>query len=325
MSKNQKNGLIYGLCIGDALGSRYEFLTSKESKKLLQDDLNKSNSTLNIYGEGFFNNEPGQITDDAEMALSLLQSLVKKKTYSRNNVAKFYIKWFKSNPVDIGQTIRKALSTRKIAQGKNDMISNAKELNTSSMSNGTLMRISPLALLYPSIPIKKVEEFCYKECELTHPSKIIADATWIYLYCIILILDNKTKNQIYESLLKEAKTPKVYTILLDSFKRPDPVVINDSIFDTTDSLKYQGYFGIALQNCLYEFFNGTSYYESLLSIIKRGGDVDTNCAIAGSLLGAFYGYNKIPKEWINTIKSYKGARSKLYPTSNLEDLVSHFY
>jgi ADP-ribosylglycohydrolase len=324
MNNNQKYGLIYGLCVGDALGSRYEFLKKEEATELLEKDC-KNHKICPILGEGFFNNEAGQITDDAGMALSLLNSLVKKKGYNRSNVARQYIKWFKSNPVDIGQTIRKALSTRKTARGKHDMINNSRELNSNSMSNGTLMRIAPISLLYPKFSKKEIKKIVYKECQLTHPSLIIADATWIYIYTIILITENKSKKEIHAELIKEAKTPKVYGVLLDCIKRPEPIIINDSIFDMTDSLKYQGYFAIALQNCLFEFFNGNSFEESLLNIIKRGGDVDTNCAIAGALLGSYYGVKKIPDLWIKTVKEYKGDRSKLYPTKNLEQKISQLH
>jgi ADP-ribosylglycohydrolase len=318
-NSNFKYGLIYGLCVGDALGSRYEFLQNDESKIKVQEDL--KNNFLPILGEGFFNNEKGQITDDAEMALALLHSLSKKKTYKRSDVARKYIKWFQTNPVDIGQTIRKSISTRKIAKGKHDMINNSKEMNMSSLSNGTLMRIAPIALLYPKHSIAQLKKITSKECELTHPSKIIKDAVWIYIYAIILILDKTPKKTIYEKLLKEVETPKVYTVLLDCIKRPEPTAINDNTFDLTDSIKFQGYFGIALQNCFYEFFEGKSFYDSMVNIVKRGGDVDTNCAIAGALLGAYYGKDKIPTEWIKTIKEYHGERSKLYSTNDLEKLV----
>lgn len=318
---NFKYGLVYGLCVGDALGSRYEFLQHEESTEKVKEDI--TNNFLPILGDGFFNNEKGQITDDGEMALALLHSLAKNKTYIRNDVAKQYIKWFKTNPVDIGQTIRKSISTRKIAKGKDDMIHNSKELNLSSLSNGTLMRIGPIALLYPKHSKEQMKQFVVKECELTHPSEIIKDAAWIYVYAILLVLDKVPKNKIHKELLKEVKTPKVYTVLLDCVKRPEPIAINDSTFDLTDSLKFQGYFGIALQNCFYELFEGKSFYDSMVNIVKRGGDVDTNCAIAGALLGACYGLNKIPVAWVKTIKEYSGERSKIYSTNNLEELIDN--
>ena len=35
----------------------------------------------------------------------------------------------------------------------------------------------------------------------------------------------------------------------------------------------------------------------MLKVIRLGGETDTNAAINGQLAGAFYGYEKIPKEW----------------------------
>lgn len=35
----------------------------------------------------------------------------------------------------------------------------------------------------------------------------------------------------------------------------------------------------------------------------RGGDTDTNACIVGALLGARFGIDEIPYEWIKTIKS----------------------
>jgi hypothetical protein len=37
--------------------------------------------------------------------------------------------------------------------------------------------------------------------------------------------------------------------------------------------------------------------------VMRGGDTDTNAAIAGALLGAAYGRNALPKQWIEKILS----------------------
>jgi hypothetical protein len=40
------------------------------------------------------------------------------------------------------------------------------------------------------------------------------------------------------------------------------------------------------------FFEGT---------VMRGGDTDTNAAIAGALLGAAYGRNALPQQWVEKI------------------------
>lgn len=48
--------------------------------------------------------------------------------------------------------------------------------------------------------------------------------------------------------------------------------------------------------CLYHC---NSFEEGLLTVVNAGGDADTNAAVACSLLGAKYGYNTIPKNYIN--------------------------
>lgn len=40
-------------------------------------------------------------------------------------------------------------------------------------------------------------------------------------------------------------------------------------------------------------------------------DADTNAAVAGALLGARIGYNKLPKEWIEGIKYKKFLNERI--------------
>ena len=40
-----------------------------------------------------------------------------------------------------------------------------------------------------------------------------------------------------------------------------------------------------------------------MDTVMRGGDTDTNAAIAGALLGAVYGRNALPRQWIEKILS----------------------
>jgi len=42
-----------------------------------------------------------------------------------------------------------------------------------------------------------------------------------------------------------------------------------------------------------------SYSSIIKTIISAGGDADTNAAIAGAVLGAWFGYSNLPSDWIN--------------------------
>jgi len=46
---------------------------------------------------------------------------------------------------------------------------------------------------------------------------------------------------------------------------------------------------------------GSSFEDEITAIANEGGDADTNAAIAGGLLGAMYGFDVIPKRWVDAL------------------------
>ena len=41
----------------------------------------------------------------------------------------------------------------------------------------------------------------------------------------------------------------------------------------------------------------------MVDTVRRGGDTDTNAAIAGALLGAVYGLDAVPQQWRDAVLS----------------------
>jgi hypothetical protein len=58
-----------------------------------------------------------------------------------------------------------------------------------------------------------------------------------------------------------------------------------------------GWVALALQNAFHELLHARSLEEGVVNTVRRGGDTDTNAAIAGALLGAVYGREAIPAQW----------------------------
>ena len=181
ISQDKFTAAIYGVMYGDSFGSRYEFLTSDESTEKINQDYDKNHEYL-ILGGGPFNIQPGQLTDDSEMMISLLNSICDNRDYIQDKVALNYIKWYNTDPVDIGNTVKKSLHTRKRASNAYDMIQNSKDMNSSSLSNGSLMRIIPIALFCVNKTDKILKKLVKQECILTHPNKTIRD--FVYIYCL---------------------------------------------------------------------------------------------------------------------------------------------
>ena len=65
---------------------------------------------MTMPGGGHFEVAPGQITDDSELAMCLLNALADSNAggnacYDTLKVAKSYASWCESNPFDVGQTV----------------------------------------------------------------------------------------------------------------------------------------------------------------------------------------------------------------------------
>jgi ADP-ribosyl-[dinitrogen reductase] hydrolase len=62
-----------------------------------------------------------------------------------------------------------------------------------------------------------------------------------------------------------------------------------------------GYVVDSLQTVLHHFFRSRSFEEAVVATVNQGGDADTTGAIIGSLAGAYYGPDEIPKRWLKKL------------------------
>jgi len=68
----------------------------------------------------------------------------------------------------------------------------------------------------------------------------------------------------------------------------------------TEFEKNQGWVLIALQNAFFHLV-ASGFEDALVKTVARGGDTDTNAAIAGALCGAARGREAIPMRWIRPV------------------------
>ena len=96
---NEAKGCILGAFIGDSAGAVLEFYQYKITEKDV-------NNALTFPGGGCFKVDPGQFTDDSEMALGMMKGLLnsESKFVDQVEIAKQYVNWYRSKPFDIGTT-----------------------------------------------------------------------------------------------------------------------------------------------------------------------------------------------------------------------------
>ena len=80
---------------------------------------------------------------------------------------------------------------------------------------------------------------------------------------------------------------------------------------------------VSIQGAFYELLHAKSFANGLENVVSRGGDTNTNGCIAGALLGARFGFQSIPSEWINTVKNAKPriSETSFLSMNNLDDFV----
>lgn len=133
--------------------------------------------------------------------------------------------------------------------------------------NGSLMRILPLAFTNASdTEIKEVSA-------ITHAHKISKEACVKYVHIARKLIAGEE-------------------------------YIDDNLKNKSeDEIKSTGFVLHTFEASLWCILNSNSYKEAVLKAINLGNDTDTTGAVTGGLAGIIYGYDSIPKDWIDKLKN----------------------
>lgn len=269
-------GGLFGLAVGDALGSTLEFLTKEEIENYHE----KYGYHTEIVGGGFCRFEKGEVTDDTDMTLCVARGIIKNPFSPIEYIGEEFVKWMDTKPKDAGLTIRysiskffdtedwekAALQTHKILDGK-------------SAGNGSLMRCLPIALVYSTKEKNKL--FSKKQSKMTHYDDLASEACVIY-------------NQIASDLLQGVTLKEAIKNNVNGTRYE--YVMNRKPTDVPD-----GYVVNTLQWSLYVLLHTKTFEEAVQMAVNFGYDADTTGAVVGGLAGIYYGFEEIPKRYIEVL------------------------
>lgn len=286
-------GAIFGLVVADALGVPVEF----ESRKKLQ-----KNPVDKMLGYGSHNVPKGTWSDDTSMVLCTLNSIAQKgKIDLVDNVLEFS-KWTENGYMtphgevfDIGITTLTSL--RNYWKSKNVYTCGGK--SDYDNGNGSLMRIIPVSLYNHFKNLSKKESIrnVHEVSALTHAHERSLIACGIYDFIVSELIKSPEKSSVISALKKAEKYYSDYKEI-KHYKR----IFDEKFIDTDSSLiKSSGYVVDTLEAAIWCLLNTDSYKDCVLKAVNLGEDTDTVAAVAGGLAGILYGYDSIPKEWINTL------------------------
>lgn len=305
-------GVVFGSALGDSMGLATEFLTKAQ--------------VLDYYGSSHVFQPLCEVypdyhrlafpiadwTDDTDQLILILQTLLENKgEYNGPSFAKKLTKWVKQGFMELGDSGGSGLgrTTKTVVRhhlfedqphqaAHNVWLQSGKQ----AAPNGAVMRTAITAVPF-YWDADRVQQNTMDFCRATHADPRCIASTVVIAECVRQLISS-TEND--DSLLQ------VEDIIQSSISRSESILESDkdkeelltfaSVCDieelTLDDPTGIGYTFRCMGAGLWAL--RTSEREKniqsiLQELVAQGGDADTNSAVAGALLGARFGYSRLPK------------------------------
>lgn len=272
-------GSVVGLAVGDALGTTLEF-SQRDEHPLLTD----------IVGGGPFELEAGNWTDDTAMALALAESLLSCRGLDETHLMNRFLDWYQTGAYsctgdcfDIGNTTRDALMR---FNETGDPIAGSK--SAQSAGNGSLMRLSPVAVRYFH-DRATMAEVARRQSEVTHGAAEAVDACIVFASLLADAIIGTPVHDLLAPRLVDA-APAITKILAGGWQEK-----------SRDEIRSSGYVVHSLEAAIWSVGNSSSFEEALVLAANLADDADTVAAITGQLAGAIWGATAIPDSWLDCL------------------------
>lgn len=168
------------------------------------------------------------------------------------------------------------------------------------------MRISPLGIFGCNYDSERVAEYAQQDAALTHPHPICLQANALFAMGLAnAIATGIGAQELYEQIKKWAVDMRIEAPLMNA-------IVDASTHPPADYVQQQGWVIIAFQNALWQLLHAANLEEGVIDTVMRGGDTDTNAAIAGALLGAVYGRDAVPLQWIDALQNCRPEAGRLH-------------
>jgi ADP-ribosyl-[dinitrogen reductase] hydrolase len=267
---------MLGLHVGDSLGASLEFCPPSS----------EWNSHTEILGGGKHRWPVGSPTDDTEMAILVLESLIQHNSFNIYDLSGRFMEWLALGPSDIGRTTFLAINN--LMNGVSPFRSGL--TGPHDQGNGSLMRCAPLA--YFNVQ----EHSIFKQAAITHNHPLCKIADYILIQAIRDAEKGLSKTEIYQNAIHNSQENP---ILFDHISK-----IQDL---TWKELPTSGFVVHTLGAAFWGLLKSNTFEEALISIVNRGDDADSAGAVCGALCDSFYGETAIPGKWLQKIQ----LRSKI--------------
>ena len=294
--KQQKEGLLIGSFIADALslGAHWVYDTEKIKKDIV--DLRVFHDPLSIYHP---EKKAGDFTHYGDLSLFLL-NFIKDYDFSKDTFEK-----------DLSDSWHEFMLGYKgyLDHSNRESLENYKKHLIPSGQN-TVSDLSPSARIAPFIykfsnDTNKLKSYCQIQTIMTNNTTLCTQTTQMAIDVILDILNGDCPKTAIKNTLQNPNLNKIHKYIepvFENLEKDDKQAIADfGATCTIDSaLTSALFFAIKYQD---------DFEKALLSNIACGGDSASRGMLIGMILGAYLGVSNIPKDWINSTKHIQEVKS----------------
>ena len=305
-------GAVCGGAAGDALGAGYEFTNPHPEDEIV------------MKGGGAFSWAPGEWTDDTAMAVAILDELAAGRC-DLEEIGNNFLSWYASSPPDVGIQTSAVLSSAKNGAQLIRAGEEFYEKYPNKAGNGALMRTGPVALSALG-DRKAVATNASAIAALTHahPDSTTACVLWSLAIESAIMISEIDEPFDWERAVKDGlsfldvELASRWEKLIDEAAQGPSILFNPNGYVVS---AFQAALSAIIETPVPVGNPSDHFMNALEAAIRIGDDCDTVAAIAGSLLGARWGVNAIPKEWKEIIHGTRTVGSTVVNFHDLETLA----
>lgn len=275
-------GSVVGSAVGDALGAPFEF----GPEGAFSARFPRAGQGGEMCGGGGW--DPGEATDDTQMAVLTAESLLERGGLDPPDVFRRFRRWAAADPKDIG------LQTEAVL-GSGDPWDLAAALHFQNSQraagNGALMRAAPSAVRFAALGRQATMDAARRLSALTHGDRAAWEGTAVFHELVRAALDGGDPLAAVPQALGAVRPDhrERYAVVLAPDWHPDLAT------------EFNGAVWPCLGSAVWALRTTSSYEDAVRAAVDLGGDTDTVAAVTGGLAGAVYGIGAVPARWTEAL------------------------